>query len=783
MIAPRRGFVIVGTLLLAAAACLLVALVGLAALALAAAYYRTELPALDRVTDYRPVQHLQVYTSDGVEIAQFGSERRIFVPVGQVPKLLKDAVIAVEDADFYAHAGISWRGLARVAWAALSGGRVHGASTITQQVARTFFLSMRRTPERKIKEALLARQIEHVLTKDQILERYLNQIYLGQRSYGYAAAAQTYFGKTLAELDLAETAMLAGIQQNPVYANPAVNFERARLRQATVLRRLHEVGVISEAERQAALAQKVSVRDETRTLLHAEHVAEMARRAVVERLGEKAYTEGIRVTTSIRAEDQRAAHAALRRAVLAHERRQPWRGPEDFEALPANEAEVERAAAALLKEQRDDDDLRVAVVTAASPREISATLASGETVVIRGEGLRALGNALARDARSTLAVRRGAVIRVTALPAVPAGKTAPAGWAVAQWPEADAAFVALDPASGRVRALVGGFDFARSPFNRATSAWRQPGSALKPFLYSAALEHGLMPETLADDLPLAAADGGTPAWNPGNSDDRFDGEMTLREALVRSKNLVSIRVLQHLSVATLRDWITRFGFDADKHPDNLTLALGTGAVTPLQMAAAYAVFANGGHRVSPVVVERITDARGNVLFEAPPPPPLDEASRVLSARNAFVTSTLLADVTARGTAARAQAALQRPDLYGKTGTTDDAVDAWFAGYAPGAVAVAWVGHDEPKSLGERESGGGLALPIWIDAMARMLRGVPVRPLASVDGVVHTGSDWRYAEFADGGFVPRIGVPQAAPLSPQTAASAATQAETAASAPR
>ncbi len=745
----RRGFVVVGTLLLALA---LLLATGLVVLIAAALWYSTELPSLDKVTDYRPQQHLQVFTSDGVEIAQFGSERRIFVPVREVPQRLKDAVLAVEDAGFYEHRGISWRGVARAAWATVSGGRMHGASTITQQVARTFFLSMRRTPERKLKEALLARRIEQRLSKDQILELYLNQIFLGQRSYGYAAAAQTYFGKTLAELSLAETALLAGIQQNPVYANPAVNLGRAKARQATVLRRMQEVGVITEAERQAAAAEEILVREPGRVLVNAEHVAEMARRAVVERLGEKAYTEGIRVTTSLRADDQRAAHAALRRALMALERRRPWRGPEDFDPLPADPAEAERAAAALLKEQRDDDDLRVAVVRETAPGEITVQLASGELATIRGEGLRALGNALAPQARPPLAVKPGAVIRVVA---VPATRNAPAGWAVAQRPEAEAAFVALDPASGRIRALVGGFDFGHNQFNRATAAWRQPGSAFKPFLYSAALEHGVMPETRVDDLPLVNADGGTPLWNPGNSDDRFDGEITLREGLVRSKNLVSIRVLRQLTLATARDWIARFGFDLDKQPDNLTLALGTGSVTPLQMAAAYAVFANGGHGVSPVLIERIVDARGNVLFEAPPARPLDESSRVIPARNAFVVNTLLADVTRRGTAARAQATLQRPDLYGKTGTTDDAVDAWFAGFQPGLVAVAWMGYSEPRSLGERESGGGLALPIWIDFMAAALKGVPQATLPPPDGLLRQGDDWLYDEWAVQGHVQRI----------------------------
>jgi penicillin-binding protein 1A len=430
-------------------------------------------------------------------------------------------------------------------------------------------------------------------------------------------------------------------------------------------------------------------------------------------------------------------------------------------------------------------------VLSAGPREVTALLASGETVTVRGEGLRLVQAGLAAGATSRLAVRPGAVVRLQAVPAAPeAGKPGeraarpPVAWHVVQWPEAEGAFVALDPATGRVRALVGGFDFGRAPFNRATGAWRQPGSSFKPFLYSAAFEQGVMPETLVDDLPLSAADGGTPAWNPSNSDDRYDGEISVREALVRSKNLVSIRLLRHLGVGPVREWLQRFGFTQDKQPDNLTLALGSGSVTPMQMAAAYAVFANGGHRVSPVLIERITDAKGQVLFEAPAAPALAEGNRVIPARNAFLVNSLLADVTRRGTAARAQAALKRPDLYGKTGTTNDAVDAWFAGFGPGVVAVAWAGHDEPRSLGERESGAALALPIWIDAMTRMLRGVPLQAAAAPEGLVQGSHDWRYAEWAEGGFAQRIGAPRAPEAAPSSEGPASAPTPSAgASAPR
>ncbi|MBL8360183.1 MAG: PBP1A family penicillin-binding protein [Rubrivivax sp.] len=714
-----------------------------------AAWYGRDLPTLEPVTDYRPVQSLQVYTADGVEIAQFGAERRQFVPIGQTPPALQRAVLAIEDTGFHEHAGISWRGLARAFVANATGGMPQGASTITQQVARTFFLTKRRTAERKIKEALLAWRIEQQLTKPQILELYLNQIYLGQRSYGFAAAAQTYFGKPLDALTLAETAMLAGLPQNPIYANPISNPARAQRRQKMVLDRLLKLGWIEPTEHAAALREKLAVRKPQQVDVHAEHVAEMARRAVVERFGDKAYTEGLRVVTSIVAADQRAAHEALRDAVLAHERKQPWRGPEDDVDLPADALAAERVAAQALKELHDDDDLRLAVVMQATPRRLELLLAGGEAITVEGDGLRLVQSALAGKGPSKLAVRRGAIVRV-------ARHEAGAGWAVVQWPLADGAFVALDPLSGRVRALVGGYDFNRQPFNHVTQAWRQPGSAFKPFVYSAAMERGVMPDSLVDDTPVVIADGSGREWAPKNSDGTFDGPITLRQALARSKNMVSIRLTQALGVATVRDWAARYGLDRERQPDNLTLALGAGSTTPLQLAGAYSVLANGGYKVDPLLVLRITDARGRVLHEAPPPPPLDESRRVVPARNVYVTTELMGEVTRSGTAAAVQVQLGRSDLYGKTGTTNGAVDAWFAGFQPGVVAVAWIGHDEPRSLGVGESGGGLALPAWIAYMRHALAGVPEVAREVPEGLARAeGGDWRYAEWAETVPVPHV----------------------------
>jgi penicillin-binding protein 1A len=741
-------------------------LAGLVALAATAAYLYPRLPPLDKVTDYQPRQPLQIVTSDGVEIAQFGTERRHYLPIAEIPRQMQEALLAVEDTRFREHGGIDPKGIARAAFAMLTGGMRQGASTITQQVARTFFLSSRLSPERKIKEALLALQIEHQLTKDQILELYMNQIYLGQRAYGFAAAAQVYFDKPLDALSVAETAMLAGLPQNPAYANPITDFGRAKARQLIVLGRMHETGLIDDAQWAAAKAEKLHIHSPLAGGLHAEYVAEMARKLVVAQYGPEVYAQGIRVVTSLRAADQNAAWAALHRGLLEHERKQPYTGPEDHEELPppgAGAAEVERAAALALKDHRDDETLRVAIVLSASPREVVAQLASGEQVRLSGEGLRWAQPALSPKASDDLALRRGGVIRVVRQER-PATKKAPAEvqWRIAQWPEAQAALVSLDPQSGRIRAWVGGFDFNKQPFDHVVRAWRQPGSSFKPFLYSAALEHGVTPATVVNDAPLAlpGADG-PESWQPQNSDGRFDGPLTVREALAKSKNSVSIRLLQQIGVATVRDWAERFGFDADKQPDNLTLALGAGSTTPLQMAQAYAVLANGGWHIDPVLIESVSDAKGHVLFQAAP----GEAEPVVPARNVFITDSLLNDVTRVGTAAKAQAQLGRPDLYGKTGTTNDAVDAWFAGFQPGLVAVAWMGYDDPRSLGVGESGGGLALPIWIDYMRQALAGVPVKlPGDPPDGVVRVGGDWAYSEWADGGSVQRIGFDEPQPAS-------------------
>ena len=727
-------------------------------------------PDLTALIDYRPKQPLRVYTADGVEIGQFGSERRYLVPIADIPKRMQDAVLAVEDVRFREHIGVDARGVVRAfltnLWRAR---RSQGASTITQQVARTFYLSSRKSYMRKINEMLLAVKIERQLGKDQVLGLYMNQIFLGHRAYGFEAAAQTYFGKPMSALNLAETAMLAGLPQNPVHANPITNLARARHRQRQVLDRMVAAGMVTAGEAGAAGETVLQVRTRVETPLHAEHVAEMARQAVYARFGEAAYTRGLTVVTTLRARDQQAAWRALRRGLLAYDRRRAWRGPEDHEDLP--EGAPDEAVARLLADHRDDEDLRVAVVTAAAPDRVVATLATGEVVELRGEALRGVQAALSRRPPADLAIRRGAVLRLA--------QDTPGGpWSVRQWPEVEGAFVAVEPDTGHLRALVGGFDFQRNQFNHASNAWRQPGSTYKPFLYSAALEQGVMPATLVNDAPLVLPDDiASSGWNPQNADGTFDGPVTLRTALARSKNLVSIRLAKLVGVDAARDWTARFGFDPARQPDNLTLALGAGETTPLQLAAAYGTFANGGHRVTPVFIQRVTDARGEVLYDASPAADGDGdgdgddvdngngngkgdgigiGERVIPERNAFLIGSLLNEVTRTGSASRVQAELQRPDLYGKTGTTNDAVDAWFAGYQPTLAAVAWVGHDAPRSLGPRAFGATLAMPVWIDFMRTALADEPVSVPVAPDDVMQVEGDWTYIEWTFGGARTHIG---------------------------
>jgi len=703
-------------------------LAGLILIAFAAVVVYPTLPSLETLTDYRPKIPLRVYSSDGQLIGEFGEERRAVVTIAEVPRQMIAAVLAAEDERFYQHGGVDYLGVARAALSNfVSGGVRQGASTITMQVARNFFLTKEKTLTRKFNEMLLAFKIEHNLSKDQILELYLNQIYLGQRAYGFAAAAQTYFGKPLAKLTLAEHAMLAGLPKAPSRFNPVANPKRAKLRQQYVLRRMHELGYISAEQFARAENEPITIkRDVSDFAARAEYLAEMVRQAMYERYQDEAYTRGFRVYTTLSVRDQEAAYAAVRRGVLEYDRRHGYRGPETFVDLPPNATEEHLEDA--LQDTVDSDDIRPAVVLEASPKRVKVYRKGGEMVEIGEDGLRFAGRMLGDKVNPNQRIRRGAIVRIQ--------PDAKGRWHITQLPEVEAGIVAVDPATGAIRALVGGFDFNRNQYNHVTQALRQPGSSFKPFIYSAALEKGFTPATVINDAPLTftAAQTGSEPWEPRNYDGKFDGPMRLRTALVKSKNLVSVRILQAIGPQYAQDYITRFGFNPKLHPPYLTMALGAGNVTPLQMASAYAVFANGGYRVQPYFIERVVDGRGNVVMQSLPQRAGESAERVIDPRNAFIMTSIMRDVVRVGTAARAMK-LGRNDLAGKTGTTNDFIDAWFCGYNANLVAVSWIGFDTPHTLGRNETGASAALPIWMAYMGAALQGVPEQPFAPPPGVI------------------------------------------------
>jgi len=710
------------------------------------------LPEITDLADYRPKLPLRIYSVEGDLLGEFGEERRKLTPISEIPAIMSNAVLAIEDARFYQHGGVDYVGVLRAGLANLGKAKSQGASTITMQVARNVYLSAEKTFTRKIYEILLTYKLERQLSKNQILEIYMNQIYLGNRAYGFAAAAETYFGKQLQDISIAEAAMLAGLPKAPSAYNPISNPKRARVRQQYIIDRMLENGFITAAQAEAAKKEELHVRTgQNSNRVHAEYIAEMVRQLMYSQYGDETYTRGLNVQTTIHTNEQDAAYRALRRGIMDFERRQIYRGPEKFITLPATQQEIEDAVDEVLDEHPDNGDVMSAVVIEADTKHIKAMRQAGELLDITGDGLRPAQSGLSDKAGANIKIRPGAVIRVSRL--------LKGGWEITQLPEVEGAFVAIDPRDGSIRALVGGFDFGKNKFNHVTQAWRQPGSSFKPFIYSAALEKGFTPSTVVNDTPLffdADVTGGQ-AWEPKNYDGTYDGPMTLRRGLAKSKNMISIQVLQSIGTHYAQDWITRFGFDADKHPPYLTMALGAGSVTPMQMATAYSVFANGGYRIKPWLVNKISEQRGKSLLDTPPVV-LDETQRVIEARNAFLMTSLLQEVTRSGTAARAQATLKRPDVYGKTGTTNDSMDAWFAGFQPTITAVTWIGYDTPRKLGDKETGGGLSLPVWISFMETALKDVPVSEPAAPEGVTHVGGEWYFEEFSAGGGVTALGAP-------------------------
>jgi penicillin-binding protein 1A len=717
------------------------------------------LPSLDALTDYRPKVPLRVYTADHVLIGEFGEERRSIATFDQIPDQMKKAVLAIEDYRFYEHGGVDFIGILRAGVSDLShGGASQGASTITMQVARNFFLSSQKTYTRKIYEMLLAYKIERALTKDQILELYMNQIYLGERAYGFASAARVYFGKDLKDVTLAEAAMLAGLPKAPSAYNPVVNPKRAKIRQQYILQRMLDLHYITKEQFDQASAEEIRTKTSgTEYSVHAEYVAEMVRQMMYAQYRDETYTRGFSVTTTIDSSDQDAAYHSVRKGVMDYERRHGYRGPEGFVNLPADQDDRDQAIDDALADHPDNGDLVAAVVISAGPKQVVAEFVNGDQATIDADGLRFAASGLRSNAAPAVRIKPGSIVRLD--------KDAKGNWLITQLPQVEGALVSLVPQDGAIRALVGGFDYNKNKFNHITQAWRQPGSSFKPFIYSASLEKGLGPATIINDAPLyfPPAGPGQDAWEP-KDDDQPDGPMSMRTALQKSKNLVSIRILSFIGTKYAQDYVTqKFGFDVDKTPPYLPLALGAGLVTPLQLAGGYSVFANGGSRINPYLISEVADARGVVISRANPLVAGGNAPQTLTPRNAYVMNSLLHSVATGGTGAGTNV-LKRNDIEGKTGTTNDAKDGWFAGYQHQLVAIAWMGYDQPKSLGSKEFGAQLALPIWVDFMQHALHDVPQQQMAMPDGLSTVDGELFFADRTPGnGFVASIGVDSANPI--------------------
>jgi penicillin-binding protein 1A len=687
------------------------------------------LPSLEALTSYQPKIPLQIFSVEGDLIGEFGEEKRAFLKIEQTPDILRKAIIAAEDERFYEHGGVDYIGVVRAALSNFAAASARqGASTITMQVARNFFLSTEKTFSRKFNEALLAFKIEHSLTKDEILQLYINQIYLGQRAYGFGAAALVYFGKTLDQLNLGEIAMLAGLPKAPSRYNPVINMNRAKQRQRYVLRRMLELNHIDAEQFKQAEAQPIIVTRQVQEFAtRADHFAEMVRQAIYDAYKEEAYTRGFRVYTTLSKVHQDAAYRALRQGVLDYDERQNYRGAEGYFDLPKEEV-GEEALEDALQEELESDDIYPAIVLEVDAKTVKAYRKGGEFVAIAGDGLKFASRMIGNRAPAKVRLRRGALIRVQ-----PDGK---GGWKIVQLPQVEAALVSVNTNDGAIRAMVGGFDFYRNKYNHVTQARRQPGSSFKPFIYSAALEKGFTPATIINDAPLTidASETGSVNWEPRNFDGTFDGPIRMRTALTRSKNLVSIRILQAITPQYAQDYISRFGFDPKQHPPYLTMALGAGSTTPLEMVMGYSVFANGGFRVTPYFIEHIEDTRGEILGKANPIQVGKGAERVIDSRNAFIMANMMQDVIRGGTGARAMA-LGRVDLAGKTGTTNEQMDAWFAGFQRNLATVVWMGYDIPRTLGDHETGAVAALPVWMSYMGTVLKGQSEELWVAPQGVV------------------------------------------------
>ncbi len=710
---------------------LVCALVGSALASLAASIIYPTLPSLESLTNYKPKLPLKVYSTEGLLIGEFGEERRAFVKIENVPKTLINAVLAIEDRRFYQHNGVDLKGIIRAIKNNLTGRSHEGASTITMQVAKNFFSppGTKRDMSTKIKEAMLAFKIEKTLSKNQILELYLNQIYLGQRSYGFAAASQVYFGKQIKDLNLAESALLAGLPKAPSGYNPYVHKASSLKRQHEVLRDMTRYGFIDSNQYDEAIKYPLIFKSAKKSVkkLNADYVAEIVRQTMYKQYGESIYQSGFSVYTTIKKQNQEAANLAVIHGIIDYDKRHGYRGPEKKITLPAS-ANLDELASNTLDNLEVYNGFTPALVTEVNKTSIKLISKSGEHLELKDQAISLIKNVILNNkVNERLQVIPGAVIRIVYLDQQ---------WQVVQLPEVEASIIAVNPETGAVNALVGGFDYNLNKFNHITQGWRQPGSNFKPFIYSASLEKGYSPASIFDDAPftLEAGERGNPkAWTPHNYDEKYAGPMRMRTALTKSKNMVSIRILNAIGPKYAQSYITKFGFSEKDHPAYLTMALGAGSTTSWHLAAAYSVFANTGYRVSPYIISKVLDNQGKVLTSVKPSAHVS-AERVIDPRNAFIMTSMMQDVIDRGTATRAKV-LERNDIAGKTGTTNDQRDLWFSGFSPKEVAIAWIGYDQPKSLGRHETGGSAALPIWINYMRVALKNTPEKPLTVPDGIV------------------------------------------------
>ncbi|QDQ39128.1 penicillin-binding protein 1A [Legionella geestiana] len=709
-------------------------------------YLESQLPNVDSLKSVQMQVPLRIYTKDGLLMQEYGEERRIPVTFDEIPPTLVNALLATEDQRFFDHSGVDVMGLGRAAVHMLqTGTKGQGGSTITMQVARNFFLSRKKTFLRKFNEILLAMKIDRELSKEKILELYLNKVNMGNRAYGVAAAAKTYYGKTLKELTLAEMAMIAGLPQAPSTQNPIANPVAAKKRRDHVLERLLEEKFITKAQYDEAINTSVATEYHGANIeVSAPYVAEMIRQSLYEHFGKDTYTKGYKVYTTIDSTRQKAANAAVQSTLLAYDKRHGYRGA--AATLAPEKLESQEARHALFASHPRINDLQPVIVMAVADKSASVITRRNETLTLNWEGISWARPALRRGwvgrapQKATEVLHRGDLVYI---------RPVNGQWILSQLPNAEAALVALNPNNGAIEALVGGFSFEKSKFNRVTQSGRQPGSSIKPFIYAAALNKGYTLATLVNDAPIVVDDSSQAGlWRPHNDNEKFNGPTRLKEALVRSRNLVSIRILDDIGISYAINFISRFGFNKASLPRGLSLVLGTLSVSPMDLTAAYAVFANGGYRIEPYLIERITDSDGAVLLQAKPAVVCTDCSesqrdastaapRVIPEDIAFLMNTALQDVIRHGTGHGA-AVLNRTDIAGKTGTTNDQVDAWFAGFNADLVVTAWVGYDNPQSLNEYAA--GVALPLWVEFMKVALKNTPVHSMAQPQDIVTASID-------------------------------------------